>query len=221
LKIQSVISKHAWQRSRPSSLSARFVAVLRCLAFQGASGEYPHPATPDRPAAESELVVRQRHGRMPRGGGNPCARSTRYAITIFGAEPRVNYNRIMLSPVLAGEKAFDDIVINDAHGMRQWHHAGFGRSGGGDRPRSKVVTSKSGRVEAYDRLLIATGSDPFIIPVPGKDLRAWSRSAIWTMWTRCWPRLLGAARWSSVAACWGWRRRMACLCAAWPSPSST
>src|ERR1700744_2950044 len=38
----------------------------------------------------------------------------RYAITIFGAEPRVNYNRIMLSPVLAGEKRFEDIVINDA-----------------------------------------------------------------------------------------------------------
>ena len=38
----------------------------------------------------------------------------RYAITIFGAEPRVNYNRIMLSPVLAGEKTFDEIVINTA-----------------------------------------------------------------------------------------------------------
>src|SRR5439155_1214603 len=37
----------------------------------------------------------------------------RYDITIFGAEPRVNYNRIMLSPVPAGEKTFDDIVIND------------------------------------------------------------------------------------------------------------
>src|SRR3546814_18450531 len=40
--------------------------------------------------------------------------SSRYRITIFGAEPRVNYNRIMLSPVLAGEKAFEDNVINDA-----------------------------------------------------------------------------------------------------------
>src|SRR3546814_13355622 len=39
----------------------------------------------------------------------------RYRVTIFGAEPRVNYNRIMLSPVLAGEKSFDDIVINDAN----------------------------------------------------------------------------------------------------------
>jgi nitrite reductase (NADH) large subunit len=39
-------------------------------------------------------------------------RSRPLRITIFGAEPRVNYNRIMLSPVLAGEKTFDDIVIN-------------------------------------------------------------------------------------------------------------
>ena len=41
--------------------------------------------------------------------------AARYEIAIFGAEPRVNYNRIMLSPVLAGEKVFDDIVINDGH----------------------------------------------------------------------------------------------------------
>jgi nitrite reductase (NADH) large subunit len=59
---------------------------------------------------------------------------------------------------------------------------------------SKVVTALRAASKPYDRLLIATGSDPFIIPVPGKDLAAWSRSAIWTMWTRCWPRLLGGQR---------------------------
>jgi nitrite reductase (NADH) large subunit len=95
----------------------------------------------------------------------------RYAITIFGAEPRVNYNRIMLSPVLAGDKSFDEIVINDA----AWYaDNGITLVGGDpvvaiDRVR-QTVTSAAGRVEAYDRLLIATGSDPFIIPVPGKDL---------------------------------------------------
>ncbi|MET0361704.1 MAG: FAD-dependent oxidoreductase, partial [Sphingobium sp.] len=36
----------------------------------------------------------------------------KFRITIFGSEPRVNYNRIMLSPLLAGEKSFEDIVIN-------------------------------------------------------------------------------------------------------------
>jgi len=95
----------------------------------------------------------------------------RYAITIFGAEPRVNYNRIMLSPVLAGEKAFEEIVINP----REWYDDNGIELVAGDpvvhidRERQAVV-SVSGRIEVYDRLLIATGSDPFIIPVPGKDL---------------------------------------------------
>jgi nitrite reductase (NADH) large subunit len=56
----------------------------------------------------------------------------RYEITIFGAEPRVNYNRIMLSPVLAGEKTFDDIVINDEAWYRDnaiTLHAGQRRRG--------------------------------------------------------------------------------------------
>ncbi|KMS51968.1 nitrite reductase [Novosphingobium barchaimii LL02] len=95
----------------------------------------------------------------------------RYRVTIFGAEPYVNYNRIMLSPVLAGEKTFDQIVIN----TREWYDdngidlitadpvAAIDRG-------AKTVTSRSGRTVHYDRLLIATGSDPFIIPVPGKDL---------------------------------------------------
>jgi len=95
----------------------------------------------------------------------------RYRVTIFGAEPHVNYNRIMLSPVLAGEKSFDEIVIND----RAWYAdnridlivddpvVAVDRA-------AKTVTAKSGRTTSYDRLLIATGSDPFIIPVPGKDL---------------------------------------------------
>jgi len=95
----------------------------------------------------------------------------RYRITIFGAEPHVNYNRIMLSPVLAGEKTFDEIVINDA----AWYTDNNIRLIAGDpviaidRARG-VVTAQSGRSVAYDRLLIATGSNPFIIPVPGHDL---------------------------------------------------
>lgn len=95
----------------------------------------------------------------------------RYRVTIFGAEPRVNYNRIMLSPVLAGEKSFDEIVINDA----DWYAANGIALVAGDPVAAidraaKTVTTRSGTTESYDRLLIATGSDPFIIPVPGKDL---------------------------------------------------
>ena len=95
----------------------------------------------------------------------------RYRITIFGAEPHVNYNRIMLSPVLAGEKTFDEIVIND----HAWY-AGNGIRLVTEDPivtidrAAKRVSARSGRTTAYDKLLIATGSDPFIIPVPGRDL---------------------------------------------------
>ncbi|WP_230769464.1 nitrite reductase large subunit NirB [Sphingomonas sp. Leaf4] len=96
---------------------------------------------------------------------------TRYRVTIVGAEPLVNYNRIMLSPVLAGEKTFDDIVINGA----DWYADNAITLLSGDPVvaidrDAHTVISRSGQTLAYDRLLIATGSDPFIIPVPGKDL---------------------------------------------------
>ena len=95
----------------------------------------------------------------------------RYRITIFGAEPLVNYNRIMLSPVLAGEKTFDEIVIN---GLDWYEDNGITLVSGDpvtaiDRV-GRTVSARSGMVLDYDRLLIATGSDPFIIPVPGHDL---------------------------------------------------
>ena len=95
----------------------------------------------------------------------------RYDITIFGAEPRVNYNRIMLSPVLAGEKTFEEIVING----QDWYDDNNITLIGGDPVTSidrdrKVAISRSGHEQPYDKLLIATGSDPFIIPIPGNDL---------------------------------------------------
>jgi nitrite reductase (NADH) large subunit len=96
----------------------------------------------------------------------------KYRITIFGAEPRVNYNRIMLSPLLAGEKSFDDIVIND----QAWYDDNMITLVSGDQVvaidrRIQTVTARSGRTESYDKLILATGSDPFIIPVPGRDLQ--------------------------------------------------
>jgi nitrite reductase (NADH) large subunit len=95
----------------------------------------------------------------------------RYQVTIFGAEPRVNYNRIMLSPVLAGEKTFEEIVINDA----AWYASNGITLISGDPVvavdrAARTVTTRSGHVESYDKLLFATGSDPFIIPVPGASL---------------------------------------------------
>ncbi len=93
-----------------------------------------------------------------------------YEITVFGAEPHPNYNRIMLSPVLAGEKTVDDIVLNNY----DWYLDNGIRLVTGDavayidRVAQKVVTA-SGIEQDYDRLLIATGSTPFIIPLPGHD----------------------------------------------------
>ena len=94
-----------------------------------------------------------------------------YEVTIFNAEPRVNYDRIMLSPVLSGEKAFEDIII---HGDGWYIEHGVTLYKGHkvvaiDR-QAKTVTSHTGVVAAYDKLVIATGSVPFIIPVPGNNL---------------------------------------------------
>jgi nitrite reductase (NADH) large subunit len=94
-----------------------------------------------------------------------------YEISVFGAEPHPNYNRILLSPVLAGEQTLDEIVLNpwewySQHGIRI--HAGK-KVVNLDRVR-RVVRAEDGTEEAYDRLLLCTGSRPFILPVPGKDL---------------------------------------------------
>lgn len=95
----------------------------------------------------------------------------RYDITVIGEEPRVNYNRIMLSPLLAGETTFDDIVLN----TQQWYAANNIALHTGQRitdiDRSQqTVTSNTGLTLAYDRLLLATGSNSFIVPIPGNDL---------------------------------------------------
>ena len=94
-----------------------------------------------------------------------------YDVTVFGAEPHPNYNRILLSPVLAGEQTIDEIILNPLswyaeHGIRL--HLGK-KVVDVDR-RRRVVKAADGSEEEYDRLLLATGSNPFILPVPGKDL---------------------------------------------------
>lgn len=95
-----------------------------------------------------------------------------YDITVFGAEPYPNYNRILLSPVLAGEQDFDDIVLNP---LSWYADNGIALHLGKqvtriDRARRRVLAA-DGTEAAYDRLLLATGSLPFILPIPGKDLK--------------------------------------------------
>lgn len=93
-----------------------------------------------------------------------------YDITLFNAEPRGNYNRIMLSPVLSGEKTYEEIVTHDDDWYAQNEiTCRFGEHVVGIDRDSRTVTGENGEV-SYDKLLIATGSAPFIIPVPGKDL---------------------------------------------------
>ena len=99
-----------------------------------------------------------------------------YEITVFGAEPHPNYNRILLSPVLAGEQTVDEIILNPL----AWYadngitlHTGY-KVVDVLRGRRIVRAVGAGGVEMeveYDRLLLATGSFPFILPVPGKDLQ--------------------------------------------------
>jgi nitrite reductase (NADH) large subunit len=94
-----------------------------------------------------------------------------YDITVFGAEPHPNYNRILLSPVLAGEQTLDEIVLNPLDWYADNHitlHLGKTVTQI-DRIHRKVIADDGTEAE-YDRLLIATGSTPFILPVPGKDL---------------------------------------------------
>jgi nitrite reductase (NADH) large subunit len=94
-----------------------------------------------------------------------------YDITVFGAEPHPNYNRILLSPVLAGEQTLDEIVLNPLSWYTEHHitlHLGK-TVVDVDRQR-RVVRAEDGTEAEYDRLLICTGSNPFILPIPGNDL---------------------------------------------------
>jgi len=94
-----------------------------------------------------------------------------YDITVFGAEPYGNYNRILLSPVLAGEKSVKDIMLND----ERWYekNAVALRKGSTvmeiDR-RRRLVIGDDGSAAPYDRLLLATGSNPIVLPIPGNGL---------------------------------------------------
>jgi nitrite reductase (NADH) large subunit len=94
-----------------------------------------------------------------------------FTITVFGAEPHGNYNRIMLSPVLAGEKTFEAITTHP----RPWYDENgieliAGEPVVGIDRTAKTVTGALGTTRPYDVLILATGSNPVIIPIPGHKL---------------------------------------------------
>jgi nitrite reductase (NADH) large subunit len=95
-----------------------------------------------------------------------------YDITVFGAEPHPNYNRILLSPVLSGEQTIEQIILNDFDWYRD---NGITLHTGKtivkiDRVR-RCVIADDGTEAQYDRLLLATGSNPFMLPIPGRELQ--------------------------------------------------
>ncbi|MBM7573205.1 nitrite reductase large subunit NirB [Aquibacillus albus] len=96
--------------------------------------------------------------------------STLYDITIFGSEPHVNYSRIKLSSVLQGDTSLEDITIND----RNWYEENHIQLYTGetvidiDKQNKKVKTNKGTEV-TYDKLILATGSNPIMLPLPGVD----------------------------------------------------
>jgi nitrite reductase (NADH) large subunit len=94
-----------------------------------------------------------------------------YEIVVFGAEPHGNYNRILLSPVLSGEKRADEIVLH----APEWYVEHGVKLHAGDPVvaidrRQRIVKSQQGIELSYDRLLFATGSTPIVLPIPGADL---------------------------------------------------
>lgn len=96
----------------------------------------------------------------------------KYNITIYGDEPYFNYNRIMLSYILSNEKTFEDTIINH----HSWYEQNNITLNKGDKVISinkeeKTITSASGKVESYDKLLIATGSLAFIPKTTGSNLK--------------------------------------------------
>ena len=95
----------------------------------------------------------------------------RYDIDVFSAEAHGAYNRILLSPVLAGEKKIADIVTH----APEWYAERGIRLHRSEavisvNRETRRLRSADGRALDYDHLLLATGSRPFVLPVPGKDL---------------------------------------------------
>lgn len=99
-----------------------------------------------------------------------------FDITVFGSEIHPNYNRILLSPVLAGEQSLNEIILNPL----SWYqdngitlHTGCTVTQVDRVKREVHAQNLNGTtvVTSYDRLLLATGSNPFMLPIPGKDLK--------------------------------------------------
>ena len=95
----------------------------------------------------------------------------RYAIAVIGEEPRLAYNRVLLSAVLAQEVSRSEIELRPA---RWWSHRGvtllYGRTATAIDPTIRRVRLADGATLPYARIVLATGSRPIRLRVPGMDL---------------------------------------------------
>jgi nitrite reductase (NADH) large subunit len=95
----------------------------------------------------------------------------RHAIAVIGEEPRLAYNRVLLSPLLAGEIAEADVELKPA---AWWRARGvstfYGRGVSAIDRAAKTVTLADGATLPYGKLVLATGSKPVRLPLPGIDL---------------------------------------------------
>ncbi|MEO1542932.1 MAG: FAD-dependent oxidoreductase [Pseudomonadota bacterium] len=93
-----------------------------------------------------------------------------YEITVIGAEPRAAYNRVLLSPFLAGEIAADDVAMKPT----SWYAENkvdlrLGQRAKTLDAKSKSITLDSGDTLSFDICVLATGSKPIRLPIPGAD----------------------------------------------------
>jgi nitrite reductase (NADH) large subunit len=96
----------------------------------------------------------------------------RYAVAVIGEEPQLAYNRVLLSSVLSGETASDEIALRP---VRWWRDRGvtlqYGCAASAIDPVARTVTLADGRTLGFARLVLATGSRAVRLPVPGADLQ--------------------------------------------------
>jgi len=93
-----------------------------------------------------------------------------FDVTIFSEEPHVNYNRILLSSVMAGEKKLDEIYLNPLSWYEEHQiDLKLGVKAEKIEMDQKVIYGSDGSLTSFDKLLFATGSNPFIPPIKGVD----------------------------------------------------
>lgn len=94
-----------------------------------------------------------------------------YHVTVFGSEPYLTYDRIRLSQVLAGEVGPDEILVYPREWYEAHHVDVYTANTAQSIDKVRQTVTGSGVSVRYDELVLATGSRPAILPIPGSDLK--------------------------------------------------